>query len=257
MLKTQRFIVALCLLALAAVANASPPENADFVDPKAPCFRWPAVDYDDDGVYDRVDNCTNTPKGCTVDQFGCHTDADGDGVCDGVDQCPNTPAGTKVNASGCPEGGRAPEPVKQTPTPAPPPAPKPVEKPAPPPPSATEKQLIETGTLRLDNVYFETNSTVLLPESRATLDEVGRALERHPEMNFEVGGHTDTRGRAAYNLTLSDGRANAVRSYLLQNFNISADALSARGYGETQPITQERNEEELHRNRRVEITVVK
>ena len=128
---------------------------------------------------------------------------------------------------------------------------------SPPPPSATERQLLETGTLRLDNVYFETNSTVLLPESKAVLDEVGRALERHPEMNFEIGGHTDTRGRAAYNLTLSDGRANAVRTYLLQGFIISPNALGAKGYGETQPITQERNEEELHRNRRVEIKVVK
>src|SRR5262245_66443656 len=65
-------------------------------DPKAPCFRWPAVDMDGDGVFDRVDNCVNTPKGCTVDQWGCETDSDGDGVWDGLDQCPTTQAGVKV-----------------------------------------------------------------------------------------------------------------------------------------------------------------
>lgn len=249
--KTPRVLVALCLLALAAVANASPPESADFVDPKAPCFRWPAVDYDDDGVFDRVDNCTNTPKGCTVDQYGCSMDADGDGVCDGVDQCPDTPAGTKVTANGCAEGYRKAEPVRQAPPPPPPPTPAPV-----PPPSAREKELTETGTLVLHDVYFETGSAVLLPESRATLDEVGRAMEKHPDKKFEIGGHSDTRGRAAYNLTLSDGRANAVRTYLLDNFRISPAALSAKGYGETQPLTQERNEEELNKNRRVEIKVV-
>jgi hypothetical protein len=76
-----------------AVAYATPPSSAAKVDPGAPCYRWPAVDMDGDGVFDRVDHCVSTPPGCTVDAYGCEHDEDADGVCDGVDQCPNTPAG--------------------------------------------------------------------------------------------------------------------------------------------------------------------
>ncbi len=59
-------------------------------------------DSDDDGVSDNVDQCPNTPKGITVDEFGCPIDSDGDGVPDYLDNCNNTPAGVKVDLSGCP-----------------------------------------------------------------------------------------------------------------------------------------------------------
>ena len=49
-----------------------------YVDPKAPCFRWPATDMDGDGVFDRLDRCVSTPKGCVVDAHGCSTDQDGE-----------------------------------------------------------------------------------------------------------------------------------------------------------------------------------
>ena len=60
------------------------------------------VDTDADGVFDKKDNCPDTPRGCRVDVNGCPTDADGDGVCDGLDRCPQTPRGATVNSSGCP-----------------------------------------------------------------------------------------------------------------------------------------------------------
>src|SRR5262249_49603306 len=93
-----------CLLGAtgcAAPAWAQPPLKAAHRDPDAPCYRWPAVDMDGDGVFDRIDRCINTPKGCTVDKWGCETDGDHDGVCDGLDKCPDTPAGMRVDASGC------------------------------------------------------------------------------------------------------------------------------------------------------------
>src|SRR5437773_7401724 len=83
-----------------------PPEKARFVDPQAPCYRWPAVDMDADGVFDRIDHCPNTPKGCTVDAWGCEHDADNDGVSDGIDRCPGTPPGMKVDRQGCSESQR-------------------------------------------------------------------------------------------------------------------------------------------------------
>lgn len=95
-------LIAGLLLALATtmmaagLASANPlPKSLGKVDPNAPCFRWPAVDLDGDGVYDRVDYCPDTPKGCAVDQWGCSSDADGDGVCDELDRCPNTPKGRR------------------------------------------------------------------------------------------------------------------------------------------------------------------
>src|SRR5262245_61796375 len=118
-------------------------------DPNAPCFRWPAVDMDEDGVFDRVDNCVGTPKGCAVDRWGCETDQDHDGVCDGLDHCPDTPVGDRVDANGCVEGA---------------------QREAPPPVSEAERQLVEGGRIRLENIYFESESAKLLPESASSLD---------------------------------------------------------------------------------------
>jgi OOP family OmpA-OmpF porin len=163
----------------------------------------------------------------------------------------------KVDGNGCSAAqlsARAANPPAGTPkevTPPPPP---------PPPPSApaseSERQLIEHGRIRLENVYFESGKTVLLPESETSLNEAGAALEKFADIEVEVEGHTDTRGPAAYNMRLSQERAEAVRVYLLQHFHLTAKQVSARGYGETRPETKERNEEELLRNRRVELRVL-
>ena len=248
----SRLTVALVSASLLCVvaANASPPSSAAFVDRDAPCFRWPAVDYDGDGVFDRVDRCPNTPQGCTVDQFGCSSDSDGDGVCDGVDQCGNTPMGTAVDERGCPPDAR----VERV---TPPPTREPERTPPPPTPTPTpvmgetERQLMETGEVRLEQIHFESGSARLLDESKDALDQLGRGIMRHPDLKLEIQGHTDTRGRADLNQRLSQQRADAVRAYLIHNFQVNPDNLIARGYGETRPETRERNEEELLRNRRV------
>lgn len=238
-----------CAVALCSTAAAQLPSTIDHVDRKAPCFQWPAPDQDRDGVYDRLDRCGNTPKGAIVDEYGCPIDSDGDGVYDGLDQCPETPYGESVDKNGCSRSQLAGAP-RATPK----------QEPPPPPPapavSATEKQLVEGGRIRLENVYFETGSARLLPESEATLHEVGGVLEKFPELRLEVQGHSDTRGSNRSNLTLSQSRAESVRGYLLDHFRLRGDRLTAKGYGETQPETRERNDEERLRNRRVEIAVL-
>lgn len=252
-------LLSLVLLTVAAAAFAQP-RALDRIDPKAPCFRWPAVDFDGDGIYDRLDRCPNTPTGCLVDESGCSLDADGDGVCDGLDQCLNTAAGDKVDAKGCSATQRAmlsaakAAPTKavietQRETPAtPPPAQKPSAT-----VTETERQLVEGGKVRLENIYFESGSATLLPESEASLNEAGAALEKFVDLKVEVGGHTDTRGSAALNQRLSQERAESVRQYLLGKFQLRAENIIAKGYGETQPETKELNQEELLRNRRVEL----
>ena len=240
--------------------NRAPMHKASFEKPAtdpADCA-GPVVDMDADGVPDRMDHCPGTPAGCTVDDYGCEWDSDGDGVCDGRDRCPNTPEGSKVNADGCDDaqraGGRAPMPAA--------PESKPMERPsqptAPPskPQSEMERKLLETGTIRLERIYFETNSANLLPESETTLDEAGQTLEKFPDLKIEVQGHTDTRGTAAHNQRLSQARAESVRRYLLDHFQLRGDNLVAHGYGESRPETREKNEEELLRNRRVVLQVL-
>lgn len=252
----KRTLLCALMLLVAASAYAFPPADSPYWDPKAPCFRWPAVDYDGDGVFDRIDRCPGTPKGCTVDEMGCESDSDGDGVCDGVDRCPNTAPGSKVDAEGCADIQKTAMATRAAPAP-----PKPVETPPPARPapgkpvSEMERRLIETGSIRLENIYFETNSARLLPESEATLNEAGAVLEKFADLQIEVEGHTDTRGSAAHNLRLSQSRSEAVRQFLLERFQLKPANYVARGYGETRPETEERNDEELLRNRRVVLRV--
>jgi len=239
-------LLAIALITLAAFANANPlPQTLERVDPKAPCFRWPAVDYDEDGIYDRVDYCPNTPKGCAVDQWGCMLDADDDGVCDTFDRCPNTPKDERADKEGCSKS--------QTPSGA---------QSTPPPTKATQPRsqageaLARGETVRLENVEFDPNSDRLTPESEKTLNGIGEALSDYPDLKFEIGGHSDTHGDAEANRVLSQKRAESVRTYLLAHSSLKPENLTAKGYGETQPLTKERDADELHQNRRVEIKLL-
>ena len=249
-----------CLVLLLATAVRADYKTTPSAPSQCACFGPAAVrDGDGDGVADRIDHCVNTPKGCRVDAWGCETDADGDGVCDGLDQCPNTPRGEKVDRHGCSQNQRTLNSQRQPASPEP--AARPVAPPtaAPPKPgsqvSEMERQLVEGGRIRLENVHFETNSAKLLPESESTLDEAGRTLEKFASLRIEVQGHTDTRGSAAHNKRLSQSRAETVRSYLIGHFHLTPGNYVAKGYGETQPETRERNDEELLRNRRVVLIV--
>lgn len=247
--------------AVVAVASTEPPAKDD-ASAACRCFGWPEVDVDGDGVLDRYDNCPWTTKGCIVDAWGCAVDSDGDGVCDGIDECPNTTAGVKVDARGCSEeqrmaGGAA----RTTPPPAPPPAkavePTPPPPPAPAPPVSRTEQQLMTGNLVLEDVYFETNSAVLRPESERTLNELGEALEKMPGLRVEIQGHTDSRGTAAYNLKLSQARVESVRQYLLDHYKLEGDNLVAKGYGETVlKVSPETSAADYQLNRRVEVHVL-
>jgi outer membrane protein OmpA-like peptidoglycan-associated protein len=186
------------------------------------------TDSDGDGVYDGIDTCPNTQKGCVVDATGCPKDSDGDGVCDGLDKCASTASGAKVDQDGCP--------IEIT------------EK---------ETELLDTGMIRLNNVNFETGKAVLLPEDFPTLDIVGEVLRKWPQLKIEIGGHTDSRGGVAYNQKLSEARAQAVLTYLLQKFSdLKAEQMSAKGYGKSKPLVPNTNALNMAKNRRVEFVVL-
>ncbi len=91
----------------------------------------------------------------------------------------------------------------------------------------------------LANVFFDLNKTELRPESFVELNKLRDLLVKNTSLRIEIGGHTDTRGDAVENQKLSEGRANSVLNYLIQQ-GIDATRLFAKGYGESQPkITDE------------------
>ena len=209
------------------------------------------ADTDSDGVFDGLDQCADTPAGAEVDDRGCPTDRDGDGIFVGIDLCPNTPAGVLVDVTGCPldtDSDGMFDGIDQCPDT---PAGAEVDD-----RGCTVVQAgVAAGLLVLDNVEFEFNSADIAAATMATLDEVGQALATRPESGVEIQGHTDAVGAAAYNMQLSQRRAEAVRDYLLANFDLNADRLVAEGYGEADPIASNDTDEGRSRNRRVQFVI--
>ncbi|HEY6484116.1 MAG TPA: OmpA family protein [Steroidobacteraceae bacterium] len=142
-------------------------------------------------------------------------DSDHDGVPDSIDQCPNTPPGVQVDAVGCP--------LK--------------------------------GSITLEGVTFELNSAQLTADSHAPLDTMAAGLKKHARVRIEIQGHTDSTGTAAYNLKLSQRRADAVRTYLVSE-GVNPDQLVTKGYGQQQPVASNTTAAGRAKNRRVVIEVL-
>ena len=140
----------------------------------------------------------------------------------------------------------APEPVAVAPA-APAPA---YVAPAPTPAPAPPQKLV------LEGVNFDFDKATLRQEDIAIIDRDITSLDEWGNVNIEVAGHTDSRGSDAYNMNLSQQRAEAVRNYLVSK-GIAADRLSARGYGESQPVADNATDEGRFKNRRVELVRIK
>ena len=149
----------------------------------------------------------------------------------------------------------APVPVAAAPEPAPEPAPVPayVAPPAPAPayvappaPAPLPKKMV------LEGVNFDFDKSTLRQEDIAIIDRNAADLDKWGNVNIEVAGHTDSRGSDEYNINLSQRRADAVRNYLISK-GIAADRLTAKGYGESQPVADNATDEGRFKNRRVEL----
>jgi OOP family OmpA-OmpF porin len=184
-------------------------------------------DADGDRVVDGVDECPDTPARATVDESGCPSDSDGDGVLDGLDRCPDTPEGAEVDETGCPTGA--------------------------------------LGTLLRDfvselnrlTVWFDFAESELWEDSRPALNLLGRALAENPDLVVEVQGHTDAVGPEAYNERLARERAEAVRAYLMEEFDeVEANQISVRSFGETRPAAPNETDAGRQKNRRAMVVVV-
>ncbi|WP_099365028.1 OmpA family protein [Sphingobacterium sp. 1.A.4] len=193
-------------------------ENLTFTNPVATLYdelKDPSLRNEVEALKQRV----STLEG-TVDQLS--KDSDGDGVSDKFDKCPGTPAGTVVDGSGCP--------IK-----------------------FPEQQLTD-GTVSSGYyapIQFEFDSSVLKTESYATLDKLAQELKAN-NSNVTLDGYASAEGTEAYNMNLSNDRANAVKQYLV-NAGVSASSITATGYGEANPVASNATEEGRIQNRRVEI----
>ena len=174
-----------------------------------------SLDSDMDGVTSDKDRCPASRAGADVDIYGCENDTDKDGVLDHHDKCPNTRAGARTDVDGC-----------------------------------EIKDIIS-----LPGVNFATGRDVLLPGTEYLLQSAADTLNKHPELQIEVAGHSDNVGDANQNNGLSLRRAQTVRNYLI-GYGVDQSRLTFKGYGEAHPIANNSTADGRATNRRVELRLV-
>lgn len=111
------------------------------------------------------------------------------------------------------------------------------------------------ATIVLNNVFFDVKKFELKTESQLEMDKIVQLLKDNPTLKIQISGHTDNVGKPADNLALSNNRAKAVVNYLITK-GITAQRLLAKGFGETQPVADNKTEEGRAKNRRTEMKVV-
>jgi outer membrane protein OmpA-like peptidoglycan-associated protein len=175
----------------------------------------PVPDTDGDGIDDEQDSC-KTIAG-TARYHGCPIpDRDKDGINDEEDKCPDQPG--NAENQGCPE---------------------------------IKKEIIERAIYQAKHVLFQSSSDKLTTGSYAALDELADTLIANPQLRLSISGHTDASGNPEHNLVLSKQRADAVKNYLLKK-GITPDRINTIGYGQENPIADNKTPEGKAANRRVE-----
>ena len=182
--------------------------------------------------------CPNKPADMPADAAvgpdGCPLDTDGDGVPDYLDECPHTPAGAKVLANGCALAGDCRTPKAGE--------------------AVDENGCAANKAFVLKGVNFEFDSDRLTADAKDILNGVGETLKSYADLKIEVAGHTDDVGTEAYNLGLSERRANSVKTYLGSR-GVDVSRLTPVGYGKTKPLVEGTSDEDRAKNRRVELKV--
>jgi outer membrane protein OmpA-like peptidoglycan-associated protein len=217
-------------------------------------------DRDKDGIWDTADACPDAAGVRSTDpkKNGCPPDRDGDGVADKEDACPDTAGvatkdpktngcppdpdrdkdGVLNDADACPD-----EPGKADPDPK---------------RNGCPKAFVQAGVIKiLDQVKFKTGSAEIQPgkDSDEVLYAVQKVLVDHGEIKkVRVEGHTDNKGNAAFNKTLSGKRAASVVKWLT-NHGIDKERLTSQGFGMDRPIDSNDTEEGRKNNRRVEFHI--
>ena len=185
----------------------------------------PVKDRDQDGIPDEEDACPDLKGIATHDPAtnGCPPDTDGDGIRDDTDACPNE------------KGKPDPDPTKN---------------------GCPRVRVTETEVFILEQVQFDTSKATIKKVSDPLLDNVAQVLKEHPELlKLEVQGHTDNKGVKISNQLLSQSRAEAVKKAMVKR-GIDAKRLTAKGYGQDQPIATNDTDEGRTKNRRVQFKII-
>ena len=168
-----------------------------------------------------------------------------------------------------------PAPPPPPPKPSPPP-PKPSPPPPPPPPKDSDGDGVTDDRDQCPNtpkgatvdargcwvysgkegVFFEFGKADIKADFYPLLDEAAEILKKNPTIKVEIQGHTDNMGSEAFNQTLSENRANAVKEYL-GGKGVSEDRLTTKGYNFSKPVASNDTEQGRAQNRRVEFTIIK
>nr|AAO22853.1 outer membrane protein A-like protein [Myxococcus xanthus] len=208
----------------------------------------PIPDQDGDEVPDEIDSCPSDPG--PADNRGCPVrDTDGDGIDNDKDECPNE-AGP-IERNGCPESDTDKDGVPNR-------ADSCVNEPGDAKNLGCPLHILPLVEIRPDRlvvmgkVFFEPTQARIQKRSYELLDWVARVIREHPEIPLVVvGAHTDDRGFPDDNRRLSQGRAEAVRQYLIGR-DIAPERLKALGYGQERPIDSNATSNGRENNRRVE-----
>lgn len=156
-------------------------------------------------------SAAESAKQLTAEEILASKDTDGDGVNDLDDKCPNTPANVVVNSIGCAE---------------------------------TEKASVKL------NVEFATGKSDVDPKFENELNNLVNFMKKFPETKVTIEGHSDNTGSEKINTTLSQKRADSVSNYLIQH-GIEKSRLTAKGFGPSRPIADNKTVESRQTNRRV------
>ncbi len=187
----------------------------------------PDPDNDGDGIPDALDKCPNEPEDYDgfQDEDGCpDPDNDHDGIPDALDKCPNEPETFNhyQDEDGCPD--EIPVEVKKF-----------------------------TGVI--EGVNFKTGSAEILAGSWTILDRALKVLQDFPDVNLEISGHTDNKGKAEYNRDLSQRRADSVKLYFVSR-GIASNRLQTVGWGMDRPIADNATASGRATNRRTEFRLI-
>lgn len=118
--------------------------------------------------------------------------------------------------------------------------------------SQLAKDITETGRARIYGINFDTDSDVIKPESKAALDNIVKLAKEKGDWKFTIEGHTDLTATAAYNQSLSEKRATAVKAYLA-TAGVAPTRMAAQGLGATKPVADNGTAMGRAQNRRVEL----
>jgi outer membrane protein OmpA-like peptidoglycan-associated protein len=181
----------------------------------------PLRDRDGDGIPDRDDQCPNEPGPAPS---GCPPDTDDDGIPDDVDKCPTEPETRNgfEDDDGCPD--------------------------------VVPAEFADLAGI-LKGINFDSDKDVIKSDSKPILDRAVEVLQQFPDVDIEISGHTDSRGGYEHNVDLSQRRAAAVKTYLVEH-GVEADRIQTRGAGPNEPIATNDTTEGRAENRRIEVKIL-